>query len=364
VQKSDGMKYAPSGKRSAVCEKGAFRVGVLGLDHGHIFGMCNGLLEAGADIALVYDPDPDKVSVFRKTYPEARAARCEEEVLSDPTLNMVASAAVPSERGPLGVRVMTHGKDYFSDKPPLTSLEQLQTARETVAKTGRKLAVYYSERVHVEAAVYADQLVLDGAIGRVLHVAGFGPHRLNAPGRPDWFWDKMKSGGILCDLGCHQIEQFLHWTGAENATLLHSRVASHGRGRPGFEDLGEASFLADNGATHYTMVNWYTPEGLSAWGDGRAFITGTDGSIELRKYLDVGREREGDHVYLVDRHGERHIPVHGKVGFPFFGRLVLDCLNRTEVAMKQAHAFRAIELALLAQRRATADARSAAGVSR
>ena len=355
VQKHDGMNYAPTGKAKPVCEKGAFRIAAIGLDHGHIHGMCNGLVEAGAELTLVYDPDPVKVAAFLRAYPGARAAESEAAILADSTVSLVASACVPCDRGPLGIRVLEHGKDFFSDKPPLISRLQLGAAREAVARTGRKFAVYYSERVHVEAAVCADELVAAGAVGRVLHVVGFGPHRLNAASRPPWFWDKTKSGGILCDLGCHQIEQFLHWSAARGAALLHARVARHRTEYPGFEDLGDAAFAADNGATHYMMVNWYTPSGLGAWGDGRAFITGTDGSIELRKYVDVGRDPEGDQVYLVDRNGERHLSVHGRLGFPFFGRLILDCLNRTEYAMTQEHAFRAIELALLAQERADAQ---------
>ncbi|HEY2518394.1 MAG TPA: Gfo/Idh/MocA family oxidoreductase [Polyangiaceae bacterium] len=350
-QKADGMTYAPAGRTTRVCPPGALRVGVIGLDHGHIFGMCNGLREAGADVSVVYDPDPRKVAAFGDAYPGVRIARSEGEVLEDPGVALVASAAVPCDRAPLGLRVMDHGKDYFTDKPPVTTRKQLEAVRAKVTATGRKYAVYYSERVHVEAAVAADRLVAEGAIGRVLHLVGLGPHRLNAPSRPAWFWDARQSGGILCDLGCHQIEQFLHWTGAENATLVQSRVVES-RARPGFQELGDAMFVADNGATHYLMVHWHTPDGLSAWGDGRAFLTGTEGSLELRKYLDVAREKEGDHVYLVNRQGERHIPVHGQEGFPFFGRMVLDCLNRTETAMTQSHAFRAIELALLAQENA------------
>lgn len=349
VQKSDGMCYAPSGSPAAVCERGAFRIAAVGLDHGHIYGMCNGLIEAGAELALVYDPDPEKVAAFAKAYPGVRPARSEAEVLDDRTLHLVASAAVPCDRGPLGVRVLDSDKDYFCDKPPMTSHVQLAEARSAVRRTGRRFAVYYSERIHVEAAVYADRLIAEGAIGRVLHVAGFGPHRLRPSDRPAWFWERAKSGGILCDLGCHQIEQFLHWSGARAASLLYSRVARHSAERPDFEDLGEAAFAADNGATHSLMVHWYTPAGLGAWGDGRAFITGTEGSIELRKYVDVARDPEGDQVYVVDGRGERRVSVHGKVGFPFFGRLVLDCLNRTETAMPQEHAFRAIELALSAE---------------
>ena len=349
MQKSDGMNYAPTGAARAVCAPGEFRFAAIGLDHGHIYGMCNGLREAGAELVAVYDPDPLKVAAFIKAYPGISAASSEQAVLDDRSLHMIASAAVPCDRAPLGLRVMDHGKDFFTDKPPLTSLEQLAAARVKALETGRKYAVYYSERVHVEAAVHASRLIQDGAIGRVLSVIGLGPHRLNAATRPEWFWDKRQFGGILCDIGCHQIEQFLYWSGAKAAQLLHSKVANYRGEHPLFEDYGDATFVADTGATHFLRVDWYTPNGLSAWGDGRTFITGTEGSIELRKYVDVARDPEGDHVYLVNGEREEHIAVRGKVGFPFFGELILDCLQRTEHAMTQEHTFLAIELALLAQ---------------
>jgi hypothetical protein len=103
---------------------------------------------------------------------------------------------------------------------------------------------------------------------------------------------------------------------------------------------------ADNGTVGYLRVDWLTPDGLRAHGDTRTFILGTQGTIEVRKYLDVARDASGDHVYLVDGQGEHHLQVAGKVGFAFFGQFILDCLNRTEVAMTQAHAFKVIELAL------------------
>jgi predicted dehydrogenase len=350
TQKADGMNYAPKGQAKAVCGPGEFRFGVIGLDHGHIYGQCNGLIEAGGELVAVFDPDPEKVAKFCATYPTAKPARCEAEILEDPALRLVASAAIPRDRGPLGIRVMRHGKDYFADKPPFTTLEQLADARRAVAETGRIFAVYYAERLHVEAAVYAEQLIQDGAIGRVVQVLGLGPHRLNAPSRPDWFWDPACYGGILVDIGSHQIEQFLHYVGARDARVLHSAVGNyHCPDHPDFQDFGDANLVADNGATFYFRVDWFTPDGLGAWGDGRTIILGTDGTIELRKYLDLARDSEGDHVYLADHRGEHHFAVHGKVGFPYFGRLIRDCLDRTETAMPQAHTFRAIELALQAQ---------------
>lgn len=347
--KSDGQKYAPEGMGKPVVKPGEFILAAAYLDHGHIYGQCNGLAEAGAELKWVYDPDPAKVSAFRQKFPNVKVARTFDEILADPSVRLVASAAVPSERGVIGCRTMKAGKDYFCDKPPFTTREQLDQARATAAQTGRKYMVYYSERLHVESAMYATRIVRQGAVGRVIQVIGLGPHR-EGKGRPDWFYDPSKFGGILCDIGSHQFEQFLTYSGATDATVLHSAVGNYAHAaRPEFEDFGQASLLGNNGATNYIRVDWFTPEGLSTWGDGRTIILGEKGYIELRKYVDIGRERSGDHVYLVDQSGERHIDVSGKVGFPFFGEFILDCLNRTEIAMTQAHALKAAELCLLAQ---------------
>lgn len=351
MQKSDGMNYAPEGKSRPVVEKGEFTIAALALDHGHIYGMCNGLTEAGADLKWVYDPDGDRVGQFLKAFPQAKAARSADEILQDEEVRLVASAAVPNLRCQLGCKVMAHGKDYFTDKAPMTTLAQLDDARAQVARTGKKFAVYYSERLHTECSIYAGNLIAEGAIGRVLQVIGMGPHRLSKGSRPAWFFDFAQYGGILCDIGSHQIEQFLHFSGAADATVTSSRVANYNNpDYPELEDFGDASLVADNGATNYFRVDWFTPDGLRAWGDGRTFILGTEGYIELRKYLDVGRESESDQLYLVDSKGERHIRTRNTVGFPYFGRLILDCLERTERAMTQEHTFKAAELCLVAQR--------------
>ncbi|MEK8129327.1 Gfo/Idh/MocA family oxidoreductase [Paenibacillus filicis] len=356
------MNYAPEGKPSPVVSAGEFIFAAVALDHGHIYGMCNGLIEAGAELKWVYEPDPAKVAGFLERYPQAKAASSLQEILQDPEVQLVAAAAVPSERGPLGVQVMKHGKDYFTDKTPFTTLAQLAEARETVKATGRKYAVYYSERLHVESAVYAGKLVKEGAIGDVVQVLGLGPHRLGAAGRPDWFFQHERYGGILCDIGSHQIEQFLYFTGNTNARVVHSKVGNFNNpAYPELEDFGDATLIGDNGATGYFRVDWLTPDGLGTWGDGRTIIQGTKGYIELRKYIDVGREATGDHIYLVDGQKEHHLNVTGQVGYPFFGELILDCINRTELAMTQEHTFKAAELCLIAQQQAVHIQGSAVG---
>ncbi|NQU10367.1 Gfo/Idh/MocA family oxidoreductase [bacterium] len=362
-QKSDGMRYAPKGKPAPVCTPGEFAIAAAALDHGHIYGQCNGLLEAGAHLKWVFDPDPAKVEQFRQTFPEARAARSLQEILDDPEIKLVAAAAVPCDRAALGFQVLAAGKDYFTDKSPFTTLAQLERARQVVRDTGRKYAVYYSERLHTECALAAGDLIDQGAIGRVIQVIGLGPHRLGPPGsRPPWFFQKAKYGGILCDIGSHQCEQFLHYAGARTARVTNARVENFGHPEfPELEDFGEASLVADNGASFYFRVDWFTPAGLRTWGDGRTIILGTDGYLELRKYVEIGTDRMGDQLYLVNGEGERHLELAGQVGFPFFGRLIRDCLERTERAMTQEHAFQAAELCLRAQ--ALADERRAGGAS-
>jgi predicted dehydrogenase len=346
-----GMTYAPQGRPRPVCQPGDFIIAAVALDHDHIYAMCAALSEAGAQVKWVYDPSPEKVAAFCRHFPGARPARSEWEVLEDPEVKLVAGAAVPSERAGLGLRVMDHGKDYFTDKPPFTSLEQLALARAKVEATQRKYAVYYSGRIHVECAVFAGQLILSGAIGRVIQVLGLGPHRLHAANRPDWFFRRARYGGILCDLGSHQIEQFLYFGQVDDASITMSRAANyHHPEYPELEDFGEAALAASDGTAGYFRVDWFTPDGLGTWGDGRTFILGTEGYIELRPFIDVGRTAAGDQVYLVNGEKAVHIPVQGRVGYPFFGQLILDCLDRTEHAMTQSHAFKAAELSLIAQR--------------
>jgi predicted dehydrogenase len=329
---------------------GEFVFAAAHFDHGHLTGQCSALLDAGATLKWVYDPDEKKRASLQARYKQAKAARSLDEILADPEVKLVTAAAVTSERGPIGCRVMEAGKDYFTDKAPFTTLDQLAQARAVVAKTKRKYMVYYGERLTSEAGMFATDLVNQGVVGRVVQVAGFGPHRLGKAGRPAWFFERAKYGGILCDIGSHQCEQFLTYSGATDATVVHAAVGNFANpDKPELEDFGEASFVGNNGATNQIRVDWFTPDGLSTWGDGRTFILGTKGYIELRKYVDVARERQGGQVYIVDGKGEYHVNVSGKVGYRFFGDFILDCLNRTENAMTQAHAFKAAELCLKAQ---------------
>ena len=348
----DGMNYAPTASTvEKVVKPGEFVFATAFLDHGHIHGQTNGLTEAGGECRWVYDPQPERARAFAEKYPGVRIAGSFEDILNDPDVRLVSAAAVPCERAPVGFQVLRAGKDYFTDKSPFTTLQQLDAARKLVRETGRKYMCYYSERIHTEAGYHAGELIRQGAVGEVLPVLIMAPHNLAKSTRPPWFFDKDKYGGILTDIGSHQFEQFLTYTGAKDARVNFARVANFANpDTPGLEDFGEVSLTADNGASCYCRLDWFNPGGLRTWGDGRTFVLGTEGTIEVRKYIEVTSEpMESQVIYLVDAEKEQRIPCNGKVGFPFFGKLILDVLNRTETAMTQEHCFKAAELAMQAQ---------------
>ncbi|WP_078061899.1 Gfo/Idh/MocA family protein [Catenovulum maritimum] len=346
----DGANYAPVGQSVKVVEPNEFYFSVAYLDHGHINGQTNGLLQAGATLKYVYDTDEQRLAAFCEKYPQAIVADSFEQILQDSDTQLVASAAIPYLRAEIGIKVMQSGKDYFTDKSPFTSLEQLEKVKQVVAETKRIYAVYYAERLHNEAAWQAGELIKQGAIGKVLQVINLAPHRLAKATRPDWFFDKNCYGGILTDIGSHQVEQFLTYACIEDATINFARASNmNNQDKPGLEDFGEISMTGDNGASFYTRVDWFTPEGQATWGDGRTFIIGTEGNIECRKYNDVSRQAPASKLFLTNNEKEQEIDCFGKSAFPYFGQLILDVINRTENAMTQAHTFKAAELSMQAQ---------------
>jgi predicted dehydrogenase len=352
------MNWAPKAAQpKPVVEPGEFVFASAFFDHGHIYGQTGGLAEAGGICKWAWDPDPERLAGFCKTFPGVQAARSFEEILEDPAVQLVTAAAVPKERAAIGLRTMAAGKDYYTDKSPFTTLEQLAEVRAAVASSGRKYFCDFSERLHSEAGWYAGELIREGAIGDVLQVLIMAPHNLSKASRPAWFFDKEKYGGILTDIGSHQFEQFLTYTGATSGEILAARVENFGNpDTPGLEDFGEALVKTNTGASCYCRLDWFNPKGHRSWGDGRTFVLGTTGYIEVRKYNEITKDPpEAQVVYLVDQESEKRIPCQGKIGFPFYGQFILDCLHRTEKAMTQEHVFLAAELSMQAQ--AWADAR-------
>lgn len=356
---TDPQQYLPPAPASPVVQPGEFIFAASHFDHPHIYGQISGLIGAGGVCKSIHEPRAELLEPVKHLLKNGtRTVDRFGDILDDPDIHLLTAAAVPDQRCAIGMQVLEAGKDYFTDKSPFTTLGQLAEARAKVAATGRKYMVCYSERLQSEAAWQAGELVARGELGRVLQVLNLAPHNLGPEARPEWFFNKSCYGGILTDIGSHQFEQFLAYAGAGDAILHHARVENFAHpDYPELEDFGEASLTLDSGASAYCRMDWFNPAASRTWGDGRTFILGDKGYLEIRKNIDVARPHGGNRIYLVNDSTELEIDCNGRVGFPFFGELILDVLNRSENAMTQKHAFKAAELSLKAQ--AMADAAKA-----
>ena len=327
------------------------RFSVININHNHIYGMVDAVTRGGGQLVAFYAKEANLVAEFSKRYPQAKLAGSQQEILEDNSIRLIMSSGIPVERAPLGIEVMKHGKDYLVDKPGITQLKQLAAVKKVQQATGRIYSIMYSERFENKATVKAGELIQQGAIGKIIQTIGLGPHRMNIPSRPDWFFDKQYYGGIITDIGSHQFDQFLFFTGSTEASIVAAQIGNVNHPQyPQFEDFGDVMIKGNKG-TGYIRVDWFTPDGLKSWGDGRLTILGTDGFIEIRKNVDIAGPDGGNHLYLVNQKETRFIDCN-KEPLPFGKQLVDDILNRTETAMSQAHCFLATELALIAQKNA------------
>ncbi|HWR99806.1 MAG TPA: Gfo/Idh/MocA family oxidoreductase [Prolixibacteraceae bacterium] len=336
-------------KRSA--PKESIRFSVIGLNHSHIYGMAEALIEGGGQIVAVYSREPELLPDFTRRFPNAKVAKSEAEILEDNSIQLVASASIPVDRAPLGIRVMQSGKDLMTDKPGILTLDQLKEVKKIQKKTKRIYSIVYSERLSNPASVKAGELITSGAIGKVIQTIGMGPHRMRPKTRPNWFFDPAKAGGILCDIGSHQCDQFLFYTNSKEAEVSFSQIGNFNNPKyPQYADFGDMNVRSPH-ATGYIRIDWFTPDGLDTWGDGRLFILGTDGYIEMRKYIDIAGRKGGSHLFLVNQKETKYYDC-SQVYMPYGEQLVSDVVNRTQTAMTQDHCFLATELALNAQKMA------------
>jgi predicted dehydrogenase len=239
-----------------------FAFAAIGLNHGHIYGQTEVMIKAGCRLKAFFAPEDDLAAAYAARFPDARRVADERAILDDPEILLVIGAGVLADRAPMAVRAMRHGKDVMLDKPGATTLEQLAELRRAQAETGRILSILYSEHYTQPTTVAAGELIKAGAIGRVLQTIGLGPHRIGNYQRPDWFWKRERTGGILTDIGSHQVEQFLFFTGSDRAEIVASQVANFDHpDTPEFEDFGDIVLRSDH-AAGYIRVDWFTAGGL------------------------------------------------------------------------------------------------------
>ena len=321
------------------------RFAVIGINHDHIYRMTEAVISGGGELAGFCAPDEKWAGSFQARFPGAVRVTDPRALLDDSGIVLILSSCVPSDRAALGGEVMRAGKDYLCDKAAFLTLEDLEDARRVQAETGRIFAISYSERLLERSADRAGELVRGGAIGRVVQVVILAPHTLRIGSRPPWFFERRHYGGILTDIGSHQVEQFLYYSGLQTADVVSSLVANYKHpDHAEFEDYGEATFRGQdaggNFCTGFVRADWLIPDGAAHTGRHRV-IVGTQGILELG----------GDTLTLTNASGTEEIDCSADPVL-FGTRMVDDVLNRTETAIGQAHCFETSALTLHAQRQA------------
>ncbi len=321
-----------------------------GLAHSHIYGMTDSLIAAGAELKWVFDTDKNAINQFKSKYPQVKTALSLDDILCDSEVNLIVSADIPSKRAELAIKSMRSGHNFFVDKAPALTLDECKAVKRTQIETGMKYFVYYSELITNPAAIFAKQLVGRGVIGKIFHIDIFAPHRLNPETRPQWFWRRKDTGGILTDIGSHQIEQFLEFCGCPEANITNARVKNYFHPQyPEFDDFGDIILESKNGVTGYLRVDWLSPSGIKTFGDLRMTIEGEKGFIELRKNCDLGNSQNTNNVIVALDDGVFAESVSDKVTITYFNRLINDCLTGSCTAMSMDFIYSAMELTVKAQ---------------
>ena len=346
--------------QAAEAPKHHIKFGVCGMSHDHIYGMIGAMQRGGGELVAAWGGEDDKIARFKKRFPDVKMVKTQDEIINDPEIQLVLTSQIANERAGICMRAMKTGKDALSDKPGITTLDDLAAVRQTILDTKRIYAIMYSELLEVKAAVYAGELVRQGAIGKVIQTINIAPHQIfqhggvagGGSGRPDWFWVPEQYGGILCDIGSHQVDQFLYYTGSKHAEVVASQIANVRHPKyPRFQDFGDMMLRGDEGLG-YVRLDWFTPDGLGTWGDGRLFLLGTEGYIEIRKYTNVAVSHQGNNLFIVDGKQARYIDCN-QMHLPFGPQFVADIVNRTHTAQDPDECLLAAQLSIEAQKNAT-----------
>ena len=164
------------------------RVAVAGADHLHVFQIVDALVRAGED-TVAFTPDGSLVDAYRSWRNDSTEAQLT-EILDDPAVDVIVTAAVLAHRAAITVagtscrqgcrQCQTRGHDPC---PAGRGHDALAGQR------GRRWTVVFTERFENRAIAEAVRLARSGAVGKIVRIAGCGPHSLDADRRPDWFWD-------------------------------------------------------------------------------------------------------------------------------------------------------------------------------
>lgn len=164
------------------------------------------------------DPDP--------RYPDVAFVRSVDELLARP-IDLVVVVTSNTSHHPIARQCLLAGRHVVVDKPFTTTVAEAEDLVQVAQQNGRVVSVY-QERRYTGDFVTVQQVVADGALGRIVsYEAHFDRFRLELrPGA--WREQALPGSGVWFDLGPHLLDQALLLFGAPEAISADIRIERDG----------------------------------------------------------------------------------------------------------------------------------------
>ncbi|AJY75158.1 Gfo/Idh/MocA family protein [Paenibacillus beijingensis] len=280
---------------------------IIGCQHAHIGIFIGEMLELGYSCAGIYEEENHELARSFADKFGIPVVNDKEQLLSD-SVEIVGCASINDEK--IGVIEMceSRGKHIMLDKPAVTSAEGLERLKAVIGRGRIQVGMLLTERFH--PAIYTlKQQIKQGVLGDIVTIGMRKPHRLDAAKRPAWFFSKRQSGGILIDLLVHDFDLLRWLTGKEIDTAEGVVGKTILPEHPSFYNTVSLQVVMQEGVVAQLYADWHTPQKSWTWGDGRIFVTGTEGFAELRLSGDPFVSEDALMLQITNREAPAIVPL-------------------------------------------------------
>ncbi|MFD2671393.1 Gfo/Idh/MocA family protein [Marinicrinis sediminis] len=253
---------------------------IIGCQHAHISIFIEEMLALGHVCKGIYERENHRLAeqIARK-YDLPIVASLEE--LEQESIDLIGCAAINNEKIDIMEWCEQFGKPIMIDKPAVTNRDGLKRLSALISRNQLEIGMLLTERYRPSVSTLKRRIA-EGRYGTIVHISMRKPHMLRPEDRPDWHFSKEQSGGIINDLFVHDID-LLRWLLADE--ICEMQAFRSKRILPEYPDFYDAAGLQikmQGGGTAQLYADWHTPESCWTYGDGRIFVTGTEGTAELR----------------------------------------------------------------------------------
>ena len=325
------------------------KIAMAGLAHGHGIAFLDSALKFdGVSVVGFYDDEnPLSAQEASKTF-NAPVYNDLDELLQKSGANTLLTAAINSSKADIIVKAVEAGLHIISDKPLVTKMDDLNRITDALEKNKNvKLYLMLSER-YSPVLVTTKNLIDAGEIGQVVNIINMRPHRLRPQGRPAWMFDSKQYGGILNDIGVHDIDIAVWLSGCEVDKILAASVSNKRFNEfDDFDDNGEAMLRLKNGCIVFILESWLTPEKYPHHGEMKFIVHGTKGQITVdpqNKKVTIYSDSKKQHNVKVKNPAETYVSDPLK----YFSNIKHEATVTTQVSIQAQRV--ALECQLVADR--------------